>query len=37
MAKNPVARSLRSPHLRKRVVRLRKGKGSYSRKRKEDT
>jgi stalled ribosome alternative rescue factor ArfA len=31
MAHNPIARSLRSPHLRPRVVRARKGRGSYKR------
>lgn len=30
--RNPVAKALASPHLRKRVVRPKKGKGSYSRK-----
>lgn len=29
---NPVARALRSPHLRPKVIRPRKGKGSYNRK-----
>lgn len=32
MAKNPVAKALRSPHLRKRIVKARKGPGAYSRK-----
>lgn len=35
MKRNPIAKSLRSPHLRRRVVRARKGKGSYDRKRQE--
>jgi len=30
--RNPIAKSLRSAHLRQRVVRPKKGKGSYSRK-----
>lgn len=30
--RNPVAKALRSPHLRKQVIRPKKGKGSYSRK-----
>lgn len=29
---NPIAKALRSPHLGKRVVRPKKGPGSYSRK-----
>jgi stalled ribosome alternative rescue factor ArfA len=29
---NPIARALRSPHLKQRVVKARKGRGSYSRK-----
>lgn len=33
--RNPIAKALRSAHLRRRVVRPKKGKGSYSRKRKE--
>lgn len=32
---NPIARALRSAHLRRRIVRPKKGKGSYDRKRKE--
>lgn len=31
--RNPVAKALRSPALRPRVVKARKGKGSYKRKR----
>lgn len=30
--RNPLAKSLRSPHLRPRVIRPRKGAGSYTRK-----
>lgn len=30
--RNPIAKALRSPHLKPRVVRPRKGKGAYSRK-----
>jgi len=30
--RNPIAKALRSPHLRPKAVRPRKGKGSYSRK-----
>lgn len=33
--RNPIARALRSAHLRHRIVRPKKGKGSYDRKRKE--
>lgn len=33
--RNPIAKSLRSPHLKPKVVKPRKGKGSYERK-KED-
>jgi len=33
--RNPIARALRSAHLRRRIVRPKKGKGSYDRKRKE--
>lgn len=32
MKKNPVARSLRSAQLRQRVVRPKRGRGSYTRK-----
>lgn len=34
--KNPVAKDVRSPKYRLRVVKARKGKGSYSRKEKVD-
>ena len=30
--RNPIAKALKSPHLRPKAVRPRKGKGSYSRK-----
>jgi len=30
--RNPIAKALRSPHLAKRVIRPKKGAGSYSRK-----
>lgn len=30
--RNPIAKALRSPHLRVKVVRPKKGAGSYSRK-----
>lgn len=30
--KNPIAASLRSPHLRQRKVKIKKGRGSYNRK-----
>jgi stalled ribosome alternative rescue factor ArfA len=29
--RNPIAKALRSPHLAKRVVRPKKGKGSFKR------
>lgn len=32
MKKNPIARALRSQHLKARIVRPKKGKGSYQRK-----
>lgn len=32
MTRNPIAKALRSPHLRARVVKPKKGKGSYRRK-----
>ncbi|MBO0738557.1 MAG: ribosome alternative rescue factor ArfA [Alphaproteobacteria bacterium] len=35
--RNPVARALRDPAFRRRVVRARKGRGSYTRKGKEKT
>lgn len=34
MKKNPIAKALRSPNLRARVVRPKKGRGAYTRKRK---
>lgn len=30
--RNPIAKALRSAHLARRVIKARKGKGSYSRK-----
>lgn len=30
--RNPIAKALRSPHLKPRTVRPKKGKGAYSRK-----
>jgi stalled ribosome alternative rescue factor ArfA len=32
--RNPIARSLRSAHLKPKIVRAKKGKGSYRRKKK---
>lgn len=32
---NPIAKALRSPHLRPKAIRPRKGKGSYTRKGKQ--
>jgi stalled ribosome alternative rescue factor ArfA len=35
MKKNPVAKALRSPHLRTQAVKPKRGRGSYNRKRKK--
>jgi stalled ribosome alternative rescue factor ArfA len=32
MKRNPIAKALRSPHLRTRTVRPKKGRGAYTRK-----
>jgi stalled ribosome alternative rescue factor ArfA len=34
--RNPIARALRSPHLRKQVIKPKKGPGSYDRRNKKD-
>lgn len=34
--RNPIARALRSPHLQHKIVKPKKGKGSYDRKVKND-